>query len=183
MQSCKLFLCWSTSGGATTQSKQTRQNVSSRGELKVKSRCKSKHQHLERKKMSTDDKSLMFTKKQHHLSSHKSVCSTNRRIVPFCPARRSLLVTGLSPRDFSWHYVVGRRVLIALWCCSIFSYSICELFPYLLHLCRAETTYNMKKEIWYLFISKYVIFLFIYLLFTSAFFSVLCIHAVSLIIT
>lgn len=144
MSSCKLFLCWATSGGGA-QSKQTKQTISSQGELKMKSRCKKSKQLPTsvlrgRKNVSRWHVFDVYMKKK---TSQFSQCvhSTDRQIVPFCPLRgRSLLVTRLSTPDFSWHHVMNRRVLVALWCGFIISQSICELFPYLLHLCGAETS-------------------------------------------
>lgn len=72
------------------------------GELEVKSQKQtSPHPHLERKKMSTDDKSLMLTeKRQCHLST-PAAYSENRWLLPFSSVRTGRLqVIGLSPWDF-----------------------------------------------------------------------------------
>lgn len=138
----KFFFAEHTSG-VGAQSKQTKQNILSRGELKVKSRCKSKQlpTSILRGRKCLQMTRLWCLQKKAVLSQFSQcVYSANRQIVPFCPLRRSLLVTGLSPCHFCWHYVTGTRVLIALQSGFIFGYSICELSPYLLHLCRAETT-------------------------------------------
>lgn len=73
------------------------------GELKVKSQKQtSPHPHLERKKkMSTDDKSLMLTEKRQCHLSPPAAYSENRRLLPLSSVRTGrLLVIGLSPWDF-----------------------------------------------------------------------------------
>ncbi len=66
------FLCWTISGGRNTKQTNKTKSIVPRGiksEVSLQKQT-APRQHLERGKVSTNDTSLMFTKKQYHLSSH-----------------------------------------------------------------------------------------------------------------